>query len=363
MKKKTIGILFRMNIEGQGVVNNDSGEQKYTMKKMGLNYEKYNNIMFAKRNFYGTEGNYSSKIKISSDCLRNAIFKGNLVAQSPNIQHNNAVLSSFIASPMSMLRGYLFADKDETVKRKGAITIVDAEQTNDAIAYLETFSKSGDKTKETDESGNTFFKKETIGHVEYSSRGVIDLRQLQFLSMDVLFDRLALNADAFGEFEKFMKLRLPSFKSKPAYYVMNGSIVEMPEYGAIFSNEDMTAMVKEFFLNILSMQISKGTAYAATSSLEFKLVYDGIEDTFESQSGWIKATQKSISDLKLDVYDFYIEHDRKLAEAKREEFEAERKLYAKENSEKKSKEKAEKEAAKQKKAASKNAQKKEPAEA
>lgn len=344
--KKVKSILFRMNITGQGVVNNDSKEQRFALNRMKMNGGIYDNVIFAKKNFYGVEGDYRSKIKISSDCLRNAIFRGSAVAQTPNIQHDPAVLSSFIASPTSMMRGYLFADKDETVKRKGAVSIVDAEQINDAVPYLETFSKSGDRSIESDEAGNSFFKKETIGHVEYSSRGVIDLRQLQFLSMDILFDRLALNADAFGEFEQFMKLRMPSFKSKPAYYIMNGSIVDIPEYGIRFSNDDVISMVKEFLYNALNMNISKGTAYAATSSLEFKLVYDNIEDTFSSNDGWIAATSDSIKDLSFDMEDFYIEHDMEKSKAKREQLEAARKLYAKENSDKKAEKKAAKASAK-----------------
>lgn len=335
--KKVKGILFKMDIEGRGVVNFDSNDQKYALRKMkGMEHmdKRFDNVMFAKKNFYGSDENVTSRLKISSDCLRNAIFKGDVFAQSPNIQHNPATLCSFIASPAGMLRGYLFADSN-TIKRKGAVAMVDAEQTNDAVPYVETFSKSGDKSTEGDSAGNTFFKKETVGNTAYSTMGSIDLKQLQFLSMDSVFDRFGLNPDHFPTFKQFFTMRMPSFSSEPGYYTMDGSVVDIPEYGLKFTNDEVVTLTKEFLSRALGMRIDKSTAFARTSKLEIKLVYDVLEDTFDRNEGWLDLTASSIDGLDFTVADFYIAHDKKEAEALRVSLEDGRKAYAAKHDQKK----------------------------
>ena len=136
--KKVKNVLFRTKIKGNGVVNFDSSEQKFMFNSTDLHNMKtrHDNVSFAKKKFYKEDDKLTYKLSISSDCLRHDIFKEDVLVQSPNVLNSKHVLYSFIASPASLLRGYLFANQTETLKRKGALTITDAEQTCNAVSYI-----------------------------------------------------------------------------------------------------------------------------------------------------------------------------------------------------------------------------------
>lgn len=323
MKKTVKNILFRLKIKGHGIVNYDSKDQKYAfnsnwkdnspLKKMHTNYE---NTSYAKKKLYGKDGNVESyKISISSDCLRHEIFKDDVMFQSPNLIHSPALLYSFIASPVGLLRGYLFAEQEEQLKRKSAITLIDAQQTCDAISYIEIFSKSGLKNKDIDKTDNTLFKKEVVGDIKYATEGNIDLAQMQFVSASQVFDRYALNPDFFETYKQFLKAKLPSFNSELGYFLIKDSSVGISEYGFMLSDEDVKCLIQMFFKKLLNMNIKRKNAFARTESLEYKLVYDPIDDRFEDENGWISINGiDDINTIEFDTEKFYIQEDAKLAE-------------------------------------------------
>ena len=317
--KKVKNILFRMNLKGEGIVNFDSSDQKWMFNGTNLGRMKtmYENTSYAKKKFYGTPEDLKYKICISSDCLKHEVFSQDVLFQSPNLINNEALLYSFIASPVSLIRGYVFAESGESLKRKGALTIVDAEQTCDAITSISTFSKSGLKVQDTEKTDNSFYKKEDVGRIEYSTRGNIDLMQLQFVSCSQMFDRYAFNPDLFDTYTQFMKTKLPSFNSKLGYYLINGSVVELPEYGFLLNDDDVQALVKMLFERLLKLNIKRKGAFAETSNLEYKLVYDVIEDRFDSENGWITIKDKSdIESISFDFEKFYIPENIEAAEIK-----------------------------------------------
>lgn len=318
--KKVKNILFRINIEGNGIVNFDSSEQRFMYNGTNLTNMKtiHDNTSYAKKRFYKDGDNLTYKLSISSDCLRHNIFERDIPTQSPNIINNEALLYSFIASPSALLRGYLFADDKETLKRKGPLSITNAEQTCNALSYIETFSRSGKKITDNEQSDNSFFKKEVVGDVKYAANGFIDLMQLQFVSCDQVFDRYSFNPDLFGVYKQFMKMKFPTFDSELGYYQISGSNVEIPEYGFKLSNQNVVILVRELFERVLSINIRKSTSFAKTTSLEYKLVYDPIEDTMESENGWNKIVNKQdIEAIDFEVEDFYIGEDLEGAKAKR----------------------------------------------
>jgi hypothetical protein len=133
--KKIVNIIFEADLEGQGIVNYDSVEQKqiHIDQKTSLKPENFsnNNLNYAKKNFYIDEnGKFSWKIKISSDCLKHAMFRNDIIAQSPKTMINDYVAYSYYFSIPSLLRGYLNLDKTEPLKKSSALTICDAEQIN-----------------------------------------------------------------------------------------------------------------------------------------------------------------------------------------------------------------------------------------
>jgi len=318
MKKNVKNVLIKLNIEGQGIVNFDSNDQSYIWNKYvkdnsenGIikSYCKGSNIQFAKKNWYKDENeklNY--KIKISSDCIRHNLYKDEIPFQSPNIGYFKDLLLNFIATPALLTRGYLFTEKENRYKRSTCLNITDAEQVCNAESNIEVFSRSGEKITDEILKDNTFFYKETVGEIKYQAIGNIDLMNLQFLSTDQVFDRFGLNPDYFNIYKTILKRNLPTFNSELGFYCINGSSNIMPEYGIKFSNEDVLYLIKYIFTKLLSFDITHLKSYAKFSSLEYKLVYDPIEDTFNNENGWISIkNRKDIEDINFIVEDFYVE--------------------------------------------------------
>jgi uncharacterized membrane-anchored protein len=100
---------------------------------------------------------------------------------------------------------------------------------------------------------------------------------------------------------------------------MEDSIVEIPEYGFKLSNVDMSNLVRSLFERMVTMSIRRKDAYAQTTELQYKLVYDVIEDTMDSEDGWITIKSESdINSIAIDVEDFYVPADAEKAIQQRE---------------------------------------------
>lgn len=319
--KKVKHIKFRIELEGEGIVNYDSNDQKWIYKDTNLNSKMgtyHDNVNYAKKHFYKNGDNLDYKICISSDCLRHDIFKMDAMFQSPNVVHQDALLYSFISNPANILRGYMFADKKLTQKKKSIITITDAEQICNSISNIETFSRSGFKNQDSDITDNSFYKKETIGKIKYSSKGQIDLMQLQFVSVDPIFDRFSFNPDSFELYKSFLKTRM-NFNSDLGYYLIKDSSIEIPEYGFKFSNDNVNFLTKEFFKRLLKLDILRKGSYAKISKLEYKLVYDVIEDTFDSENNWVEIKHESdIDSINFESEEYYVEEEFSKAKELRE---------------------------------------------
>ena len=69
MTKKVKNILFKLDIQGNGVVNYDSNDQKYlwnkNAEKAGVEFVKYDNVSFAKKRWYKNGDAIEKKIIIS----------------------------------------------------------------------------------------------------------------------------------------------------------------------------------------------------------------------------------------------------------------------------------------------------------
>jgi hypothetical protein len=309
--KKVKNILIDLQIEGQGIVNMDSNDQKwvYNAETQHTKKGRYDNILYGKKNFYrGDKGELIEKLKISRDCMLKAAFEDDYIASSPNIVHHDMLLYSYIGSVPSLLRGYLFADKKETLKRKGAITLCDAEQTNNAIATLETCSKAEFKegTEEGDRAAANYFISEKVGEVTYATKGYIDLAALQFVSCDQTLDRYSFNPDKFGVYKQFLQNSLPDKELSLAYYQFATSNVLIPELGMKLSDQNVVFLTKQLLERLLLMNVRRAKSYAKTAVLRIKLVEDPFTDTFGSESNWITITNKNdIDTLDFSVHSFY----------------------------------------------------------
>ena len=312
---KVKNILFKMEIKGVGVVNYDGTEQKWTINQTNLNHMKtrHKNTSYAKKRFYGTPEDTKYKLIISSDCLRHDIFKGDVPFHSPNVNSDDTLLTLAIASIGHIIRGYMYPTKSLiTYKRKSPLSITSAVQTNDTISHIECFTSSAKKNTDKDKEGAdpTLFFKEVVGEMVYESKGFIDLMNLQFVSCDQIFDRSGFNPDLFNVYKQFLQSKIPSFNSELGYYQIKDSVIGIGEYGFKFSNDVINILVRELFKRMISMNIQRKDAFAETTSLKYKLVYDTIEDTLSSEDGWITVkNEKDIENISFEVEDFYILSD------------------------------------------------------
>lgn len=342
--KKVKNILFKVELDGHGVVNYDSNDQKWMLDNTHLrNNGKRGNISYAKKNFYKNyDDKLSYKLKISSDALKHNMFRNDVIAQTPNIAHHDALLYSYIASPLSLVRGYLFANKTETVKRKGAITLSSAEQTCNAISKIEVFSRSGEKVANdgsSDKNDNSFYLKETVGNIKYEAMGSIDLMTLQFVSCDSVFDRYSFNPDKYHLYKQFLSQKLSGFDSELGYYQMKNTSIEIPEYGILLNDKNIVQLVKYSLKKILNINIKKKDAFATVKTLKIKLVKKPSEDTFNDDDGWVEITsEEDIDNLDFNPHIFYEFVDIEEAKQKRKEIKDEMERVLKEEKKKKQEE-------------------------
>lgn len=313
--KKTKSILISLTLEGEGLVNYEGSSQsqkKLLKDNPALEYGKDNNFSYAKKNFYkDAAGKMTYKPKISSDCLRNSIFKSALPFQTPNMlsKGSEELLYAYITSPSALMRGYCFAaENGATIKRKSPFTLTAAESNN--LTHLEVMARSGDR------NSTSFFYKETSGEITYEARGIIDLHELQFISCDSLFDRAAFSQDLSTKFLQNLKSYLPSFQLPKvtedgyvsASYAIKTAAAKIPEVGVLLGNEEVNTITKELLKNILNIQINRATAYVKTSSLKIKLVNDPLIDTYNNLEDWIEiSSEKDIDNLTFDTIEGYVE--------------------------------------------------------
>lgn len=344
--KKIKSVLFRLEMEGEGIVNFDSSNQRFIWNQQPERDHYFKeNILFGKKNFYrDTNGDITYRNKISAGCLRHAFFADENMFHSPAIMNIDDMLYGTIASRTGMIRGYLFARQGGTIKRKSVLSVSSAELTNNAVSTIDTCGRSGEKqindiTQSVDEKtkDNSFFLKESIGNTRYKAKGSIDLLELQFLSSDNAFDRCGFNDDKFDTFKRFFTARYPDAVLDKGYFKINGTAIDRSETGIKFDSKTIHQMVKEFVMNILSTEITRSDAWANVVSLQIKLVENPITDRHNVEQGWITIT--SPNDFpEFEIDDRYIKSDEeaelelreatrlfKKAEAERKKAEADRK--------------------------------------
>lgn len=317
-------ILFKGTIKGNGIVNYDAKDQKWMLKKYKFdewgNALKFDNIKIAKHALVKTGNDengkpqYEVRLKISSNCLRNAIFKEDHPFQNSMILHSKKLLNMSIASVGSLLRGYMFEQEGFTgLKRKSPVIITDAEQIAGGLPTIDVHSTSGaKKTKESedDTSDTSLFYKETVGDVEYSFKGAINLPDLQFIPLSDTFDRMAVNPDDFETLYKpYLERSIGSKINDPGFYMINGAVNAVPEEGVLLSQAQTAFLVKEFFKRLLSLTITRNASgYASLDGLQVKFVRDPLKDRMDDDTGW--TTVKNVDDIQLKAEEIVVSFNR-----------------------------------------------------
>ena len=312
-------ILIKGELTGRGIVNFDSKEQRYTLAKHGIFTGLNENVKLGKKAFVKTgnfkdDGNeiYDYKIKISADCLRHSIFEHDVDVVNGVLIQDPFILGTYMLSPVGLMRGYMFADKEMTLRRKSPLTITDAIQCNDAKSEMEIGSTTGERTD------ISMYFSEKAGDMKYEFAGQIDIKQLQFLSADPFFDRMGINSDMIDSDEVNLIISNHYGKKEKAEYGVFSSMSKFTdksygEHGILFSNSICESVIKKTLKNMLSINIVRNNAFAATSSLKIKLVDNivGVGQKMADEDNWIELTcEEDIDNLNLsNLYNFFNEAD------------------------------------------------------
>lgn len=340
---KVKNVLFRLEMKGRGVVNYDSSEQKWFMNAhCGTKYSN-DNLKLAKKAFTKLEevdeeqGDDTSKkkivdtkatLKISSNCLRNAIYGSNY----PNALalYDDAIFANFVTSPEMLMRGYMETTRNgQSYTKKSPLTITDALETSGAVPYLEVCTKDTKKEKDS----NSLFYVETVGDTVYNTVGFIDIKSMRTMSDDDLFGRVSFKSEWLeGDKPLLHKVFENHYGCVPfteGYYTSTKGILteRFAEHGIKFNDDFILLLVKDTLKRLLNINIRRANAFAETSSLYIKLVTDGTDGGFNNEEGWIKVTSDNIDTLFFTPEDFYEESSvedvtrtRKELKAKHEEW-------------------------------------------
>ena len=327
--KKIKSIAFRMQLEGNGVVNFDGDEQKNILKfQCGTSINdaggKHGNYKFAKKEFFElpkeeqTERKkFGYRLKISSECLRHAIFNE---PYNPAMVTTDPILAHHTFSPSRLLQGWMWtypSGTRPTIIKRSALSMSHA--SSDAVPFLEIQTQDIPKEKTNDDSSTSLYYRENVGHVTYNVDGFIDIERLQFLSADPFFGRMAVDAswmegnDCLMD-KTFMNLygRVPY---KKGWWQSTTALLSryVGEYGVKFDNEFVASLLKELLKRLLHINITRSTAYAKTAKLEINL-------NPLSDGEWIELTEEMIDELSFDnMYEFYTEVSEEDANATRQE--------------------------------------------
>jgi hypothetical protein len=322
--KNVSSIQFELTLNGEGCVNFDSAEQLEFLRSVGI--VKYNdpsfynkgkaltNVLFSKKNFRRSEvdGTTEFHVKVSSECLRNAIFKTGMPSQSPTIMNILHVLYGAIAHPDSLIRGYMYADKKGTIRKKSPLYLTDAEEQGawrTAVAtdfHSRSGEKESNKGKNSDDpKDNSIYKIENVGAITYKANGGIDVQEMGFISADPVYDRMAVNVDGgvneqiyLDVLSKNLNIAKPEFK----YYYLNNSYTadEWAERGILLDNISVDKLIKRTFKNMLDINIIRRNAYLKTNTLVVTVFADGGSETIE-------VTNDNIDEFYFDCITNYVE--------------------------------------------------------
>lgn len=313
--KKVKEIALRFNAKGEGIVNYDA------ITKVNKDYFKEwnDNTKFAKKVWFNNEdtNQMDYKIAISSDLIRTSVFNNHL--KSPTITHHPMLMCDYFSNIDSLLRGWMFPVSGTLgFKRKSPVSLSKLIQTNNTKSVIEIGTKRGEmelkdvkdlenvedveKKKKSKSLRNT----ETIGYVEYSGTGFIDIQQLQFLSLDDMFDRLAFNSDYFGTFKEMFKNKY-GFNLTSKHYTMVTESTKFPEKGVLFDTDILNLFVRHLLKNLYNFNVKRNTSYVHMSDLEYKPIYtdDSYNDSINDENGWIKINNQNEVDSITFDYEFY----------------------------------------------------------
>jgi hypothetical protein len=306
-------IRFRGQIKSSGIVNFDGKDAKWLLKKAKPDCRaqlSHDNAKVAKHSFtqegVDTDGSpiLNAVLKISKDCIRQSVYKGDQPFHNPAVVHATKILLKLISSVAGLTRGYMFADAG--IKRKSPVYLSDAIQVSKNVSTIDIGTQNAPKEQKVDPNdaaGLTMHFKESIGGlVDYEFEGAIDLSELQFLSLSEIYDRKVVDPNYVEAYIEELKNTLGSAVAPKAFYIKKTAVGGLPEEGILLNSDQVKVLVEGFFKRLFDLEITRGACGRAwLESLEVMPKHSGLDT-----SGWIKVKDASevIKTIE-DVQSFY----------------------------------------------------------
>ena len=292
-------IQFNVKFKGNGCVNYDGKDQKWVLINCDLYKGNINdNVKFAKKAFY--EDGF--KYKVSSHCLRHSIFADTIPFENSSIVNVPTIIYNAIAMPDYILRGYTYTQKEKNgFKKKSPFTITDAIECGrirkncifDFCSNATEKIKVDKDDKSEAKSSTSIHFDENIGEIIYTAEGFLDLQELQFISDDITYDRLALGGLVQNSVEEkifldaISKNMINMENPKMGYYYMENAYHkdEWGEKGLLLNKESVDMLTKRVFNSILNLNIYRASSYLKTIELEITVLTDEGLETFKLTNG------------------------------------------------------------------------------
>lgn len=313
-------IIFQADFEGQGIVNFDGDEQRNFLnehcgtKYFNNNY-KLGKKVFTKKENASEEPSFIDKngkeyfnntdylLKISSTCLRNAIFANDANVTNPRICIASPILAYYISSIQGLLRGYTAMEYGNfAITKKSAISCPCAIQTNNSLSYVELQSNSAPKESGGDDKSSTsLYFTEKVGDITYMTKGFISLQELQFLSCDPFFGRIMFNPQWLeGENPLIDRMFLQHYGATPykkGYFSSSTATLtnHLGEQGLLFNEDFVIFLVKEQIKRLLNININRAEGYAVIKSLKIKFIENGFNPFKEE--GWVEVNLENYEQI------------------------------------------------------------------
>lgn len=291
MSKKVNKIQLNLTLEGQGLVNyNGNDVPRRFIHKMLENGKVSANGSFGKENMYkttiiddnGNEKNIDIPKKIiSSNLLRKMILGDENLVNADKLSKIDKLRIALLSQDNTIARGFAVMGRNVNLKRKTAVMVTDAEQISDTITWVET------RTAEGERDSTSLFYKETCGAIEYSSKIVFDVKQLQFISVDDNYDRMSLAEKDVNGFIEHIDGRYGENNAKYGNWGTTHLNV-IGEQGIVLSDKVVTNIIRGTIKRMLDVNIQRAGAYAKTKGIEISLGYEGDVNDLSSKPEFTK---------------------------------------------------------------------------
>lgn len=271
-------IFLSLEIKGRGLVNfNGDRPHKRFINQMIHNGNVVKAGSFAKENVYtkevtDSEGNVKTidvpKKIISGNLLRKEIMGDENFVNAHKLSSIPSLRVAFLSQDNVIARGFMVVGRSISLKRKGGITVTDAEQTSDTVTWVEKRTTEGERNE------NSYHFRENCGEIEYQSDIIFNVKQLGFISIDDNYDRMSILESDVDGFIKHIDARYGDGNAVFGNWATTHNNV-IGEQGVVLSPKVVSNIIRETIKRIFEINITRSSSYAKTKSVKIAFGYEG----------------------------------------------------------------------------------------